>query len=177
MELNIQELDFENDGQDFYEDNYEYNPENKVIKNVRVEENKPNPYDAILSKMGMFVANGKLHMLEDRNIQGQKQQPRQIRRQIHQQPQQPQQHYPQQNNYIYNKYFKEELQPEQNISIPKTKEEYKRMLLEQLIQRERIKKMKSTKLIMPTTNINISGGRNPVHLASLQNKLFTFPKR
>ena len=169
MELNIRDLDLDDEE---YVNNFSYEdiPENVVVKkNITTNTNTNNTsqqisYDTILSKMGMFVSNGKLHLQEDKNIKVCQPQP---------------QYQPQvsQNNYIYNKYFKEELQPEQNAKIPTTKEEYKMMLLEQLIQKERIRQIKSTKLIMPTSNINISGAGNTVHLASLQNKLFRFPKR
>ena len=50
------------------------------------------------------------------------------------------------------------------------------MLIEDYIERERIKQMKSRKLIMPTSNINIAGGSS-ANFTSLQNKLFGFSKR
>ena len=53
-----------------------------------------------------------------------------------------------------------------------TKQEYKRKVFEDYIQRQKIKQMKSRKLLMPTSNINISAGNS----ANL-NKLFNFSKR
>jgi hypothetical protein len=46
------------------------------------------------------------------------------------------------------------------------------ILVDDYIEKQRIKQMKSTKLVMPTSNINIAAG----HSANL-NKLFGFPKR
>ena len=48
----------------------------------------------------------------------------------------------------------------------------KRKVLENFIQSQRIREMKSRKLLMPTSNINISAGNS----ANL-NKLFDFSKR
>ena len=198
MELNIQELDneyeFEHDlsNVDIFREHEEFEeiPENmpiKVIKkNVQFEEPIkpvhqviPNPkpqisYEDILSKMGMFVSDGKLHLLDDVNNEKiKKQMKEQIKQNKQQHPpiKQPQQNIPP-NSYIYNKYFKEELQPQETIRKPMTKDEYTKMLLLNLLQRERIKQMKSTKLMMPTSNISMASG-NTQNL----NKLFQFPKR
>ena len=78
----------------------------------------------------------------------------------------------QENNYIYNKFFKDELQQHDTVRKPRTLQEYKMMVIKDYIQRQKIKQIKSTKLIMPTTNINISG-----NFTGLQNKLFNFSKR
>jgi hypothetical protein len=51
-----------------------------------------------------------------------------------------------------------------------TVHEYKRKVLENFMQRQRINQIKSRKLLIPTANINIS----PVNSA---NKLFYFSKR
>jgi hypothetical protein len=184
MELNISELD----------DNiYDQIPENrpiKVVKNKNIIENvpiksaikkvvrphvpeaKPNiSYDDILSKMGMFVADGKLHLL-DENPQKQ-----QIMKQQQQQPIQPIQNInpisTPQNSYIYNKYFSNEmLNDNTGPRVPKNLNEYKNMLVQDLIQRQITKQIKSTKLIMPSSNINFSpySSRN-------MNKLFSFSNR
>ena len=186
MELNITELN------DYYDKEYNYDaslsyepiPENTVInvvkKSVHFSESnpmkksnailKPTPnliqkpsisYEDILAKMGMLVVDGKLHFV-----------PKNTRQPI-QQPMQPQTQTQSpiigaQNSYIYNKYFKDEIKPEHNIRIPKTRQEYKRMLIEDFIKRQQIKQMKSTKLIMPTTNIHISGGGNLNKLFSMR---------
>jgi len=153
-------------------------------------------YDDILSKMGMFVSDGKLHLM-DRNtlhpqqqteISSQIQYPNQY--QPHPpnqyQPHPPNQYQPQsqsmdysnipKNSYIYNKYFKDEIQQNPSVRKPSSLHEYKMMLLDDYIQRKRIKQIKSTKLIMPTSNINVSAG-NSENFTSLQNKLFSFSKR
>lgn len=203
MELNIEEFnnyDYElNNTFSFNNEHerFEEIPENtvpiKVIKkNVQFEEpmtsrentyisrpkniiSKPQiSYEDILSKMGMFVSEGKLHLLDDANHQPQKQQQQQPQKQQQQQPKphlNPQQNVPP-NSYIYNKYFKDEMQTQETIRKPTTKEEYRRMLLEDILQKQRIKQIKSTKLMMPTSNINLSSGNS----ANL-NKLFYFPKR
>ena len=144
-------------------------------------------YEDILSKMGMFVSDGKLHLVDRNTLTPQKKQEllnSQANKNQYQQVNQPyetnieskaQHNIPQnipQNSYIYNKYFKDDLQPQNIIRQPKTLEEYKIMLIKDHIQRQRIKQIKSTKLIMPTSNIHFSGG----HSANL-NKLFSFSKR
>ena len=53
-----------------------------------------------------------------------------------------------------------------------TAQEYKIKVLKNFIQSQRIREMKSRKLLMPTSNINISSG-NSGNL----NKLFNFSKR
>ena len=100
-------------------------------------------------------------------------------------PQQQQQQYPQQlqvnktvekldpsvkNSYIYNKYFQDykDANPvSREVRVPKTMEEYKKMLLEdkikELEQKKRISEIKSTKLMFTTTpsnQINPSNSRN-----------------
>jgi protein required for attachment to host cells len=139
-------------------------------------------YEDIMSKMGMFVADGKLHLMDNnpqgyQQIKNQQQQHNQQNNQQHnqqhnqQQNNQHQQNIPQ-NSYIYNKLFKEELRPQNEIRRPMTAQEYKRKVLENFIQSQRIREMKSRKLLMPTSNINISSG-NSGNL----NKLFNFSKR
>ncbi len=167
--------------------------ENAKIVRPKVPNKQPQiSYEEIIAKMGMFVADGKLHLM-DNNPEGYKQ----IKNQYHQkqqQPQQQQQPYQQQqyqqqyqqqqyqqqqqqsnipqNSYIYNKYFKEDIQPQNEIRRPMTVQEYKRKVFESFMERQRIKEMKSRKLIMPTANINIAAGNS----ANL-NKLFNFSKR
>ena len=140
-------------------------------------------YEDIMSKMGMFVADGKLHLMDNnpqgyQQIKNQQQQHNQQHNQHHNQhhnqqhnQQQNQPNIPQ-NSYIYNKLFKEELRPQNEFRRPMTAQEYKRKVLENFIQSQRIREMKSRKLLMPTSNINISSG-NSGNL----NKLFNFSKR
>lgn len=179
MELNITELD------NF---DFEQIPENifSVKKSVRFDEKpmhqtiprenavmkrpkqiNPRPqisYEDILSKMGMFVADGKLHLLDDKKQKHEFKQQIQSHNQPHNQPQ----NYPQ-NSYIYNKYFKDELQPQDTIRKPRTKQEYTRMLLLDILQKQRINQIKSKKLIMPTININMAE-----YQPNNMNKLFHF---
>jgi hypothetical protein len=195
MQLNIS--DFESDEKESFKSSFDDIPENNVKikvfkKGVQFEEPikenakmvRPRPapqisYEDIMSKMGMFVADGKLHLM-DNNPQGyqqiknyqknNQQQQQQQQQQQHNQPNN-QQNIPQ-NSYIYNKLFKEELRPQNEIRRPMTAQEYKRKVLENFIQSQRIREMKSRKLLMPTSNINISSG-NSGNL----NKLFNFSKR
>ena len=129
----------------------------------------------------MFVADGKLHLLDGKP----KQQVEQITKQIvkqqpirQQQPiQQPIQQQPleqvnQRNSYIYNKYFNNEPSEQYDVRRPQSAHEYRDMLIRDILQRHRIKQMKSSKLIMPTSNINFAQGGS-----GNLNKLFTFSQR
>jgi hypothetical protein len=65
------------------------------------------------------------------------------------------------NSFLYNKYFKDYKDvksPEPQVRVPKTMEEYKKMLLEDRIQRiqqlKRISEIKSTKLMFTTPSSN-----------------------
>ena len=203
MQLNISdfELDDKSNNKESFKSSFDDIPENnvkiKVFKkgvqfeepikeNAKMVRPKAIPqisYEDIMSKMGMFVADGKLHLM-DNNPQGYQQiknyQQQQNQQQQNQQQQNQQQQYNQpnnqqnipQNSYIYNKLFKEELRPQNEIRRPMTAQEYKRKVLENFIQSQRIREMKSRKLLMPTSNINISSG-NSGNL----NKLFNFSKR
>ena len=124
-------------------------------------------YDDILNKMGMFVANGKLHLLDEHNLKPQ------------QKPEakayipNPQGSAPQQNSYIYNKYFQNSAY-NQNIEEhrPLTPLEYRNKLINDIIQKQKIRQMKSTKLIMTNSNINFAQGPT-----GNLNKLFGFSHR
>ena len=184
MELNISELD---------DNMYDQIPENKPIKVVKktstnahvptksaikkvvrpsVPEEKPKiSYDDILSKMGMFVYNGQLHLLDE-------QQPKQPKQQQQQQPKQQQQQQinpitTPQNSYIYNKYFSNETQnANTGPRVPKTLLEYRNMLIHDILQKQRIKQIKSRKLILPNSNINFAP-----YSSQNMNKLFSFSNR
>lgn len=169
---------------------------NAKINRAQIPPPKPKiSYDDILSKMGMLVLDGKLHLI-DRNtltpqqqkeiLSFQRQSQNQYQAQLQTQPQNQYQsqtkiQYQQQsmddtnipkNSYIYNKYFKDEIQQNPSVMRPRTLHEYKMMVIDDYLQRQRIKQMKSTKLVIPTSNMNISAG-NSVNL----NKLFSFSKR
>jgi hypothetical protein len=175
MELNISELD---------DNMYDQIPENTPIKVVKktnttvptksaikkvvrpqVPEQKPKiSYDEILSKMGMFVSNGQLHLSDEAPIQPkQQQQPIQNNNPIS----------TPQNSYIYNKYFSNEMK-NMNVGprVPKSLQEYRDMLVQDILQKQRIKQIKSTKLIMPNSNINFAP-----YSSHNMNKLFTFSNR
>ena len=139
-------------------------------------------YDDILKKMGMFVVNGKLHLIEDNDKIKQhlrnNEKNNYIQQNNYNQTNKPVNYNidpnMNQNNYIYNKYFKDHVQSVENVKRPMTLMEYRRKLLNDIIQKKRINEIKSTKLLFPTSNINISGGiRNP----EAMNKLFNFSKR
>jgi hypothetical protein len=167
MELNINELD---------DNKYDEMPEDipiKVVNKKVVRFNKPKiSYDDILSKMGMFVSDGQLHLTNEEPRQ-QQQQPRQ------QQPRQQQQQQninpisTPQNSYIYNKYFSNEMKnTNAGPRVPKTLQEYRNMLVQDIIQRRRIRQIKSTKLIMPNSNINFAP-----YSSQNMNKLFSFSNK
>lgn len=136
-----------------------------ILKQTTTTTNNPNAlsYDDLLSKMGVFQQNGKLHYRE----QSVREQP------IREQPikQQPVEQPIPQNSYIYNKLFKQELQQQPNqTQTPQTIEEYKIMLMNKIIQKQQIARTKSRKLLMPTSNIHVSPSNFPI------NKLFNFSK-
>lgn len=114
-------------------------------------------YEKILSKMGMFVSDGKLLLIDKDKTQ-------------HNLSNEDQHNL--QNSFIYNKYFNKNVYNEEPvIRKPKNLQEYEQMLLDDFIQKQRIKQIKSNKLIMPTTNINFS------HTQTTPIKLFNFSKR
>jgi len=153
----------------------------KKVTRPQVVEQKPKmSYDDILSKMGMFVAEGQLHLLDNQPIKVQEQLQQQYSQQppvkqkyVEPQQQQQQQYFePIQNSYIHNKYFSNENQAEPQVRVPKTLLEYRNMLVQDIIQRQKIKHMKSTKLVMPTSNINFAP-----YSSQNMNKLFSFSNR
>jgi hypothetical protein len=131
----------------------------KIIKEQIPSQKQKISYEDILSKMGMFVSDGKLHLVNKKVVSFEQQMSQQVETNIPQ------------NNYIYNKHFKNELQPQNAIIPPKTLQEYKNLLLKNYIENLRIKQIKSKKLLMPTSNINIATGNSNL------NKLFSFSKK
>ena len=146
---------------------YMSGPKAKMVRPT-VPPTKPQvSYDDILNKLGMFVANGKLHLLDGQ------QQPPLNRAEV------PKSHVsnsnpnPNQNTYIYNKYFQNnQYDQDQEQQRPMTPLEYRDMLIKNIIQKHKIKQMKSTKLVMPNSNINFASGPT-----SNLNKLFGFSQR
>jgi hypothetical protein len=108
--------------------------------------------------MGMFVSDGKLHLVDRNSVSFQDQEKEQDKTQVPKN-QIPKNQIPQ-NSYIHNKYFKNELQPQNTIAPPKTLQEYKKRVLENYIERLRIKQIKSRKLLMPTSNISMATGNS-----------------
>ena len=78
----------------------------------------------------------------------------------------------QKNSYIYQKYFKNEPAEEQDVRRPQSLQEYQNMLISNILQKHRIKQIKSNKLIMPTSNINFAQGRS-----GNLNRFFSFSER
>ena len=77
------------------------------------------------------------------------------------------------NSYIYNKYFKNELDKptDDGIRRPKTINEYKKMLLDDLLKKRHMQQIKSKQIKIPTSNIGMSD--RPSDL----NKLFKFSQK
>jgi hypothetical protein len=136
-------------------------PENMGLKKLKNPKPKVS-YEDILANMGMFVSNGQLHLI-DRDDYAK------IQPQTQTQDQNQSQSVPitQHNNYIYNKYFKDVNQTQPIIRRPRTLQEYKKMIVQDYIQQQRIKQIKPTRLILPSSNIHFSQQRNP-------NKVFAF---
>lgn len=146
---------------------------NAKITRPQMPPQKPKiSYEDILSKLGMLVSNGKLHLIDRNTLTPQQQQILNSQGQQSKYQQSMDDTNIPQNSYIYNKYFKDDVKPQNNLRRPRSLHEYKMMLVDDYIQRHRIQQMKSTKLVMPTSNINIAGG----HSGNL-NKLFDFSKR
>ena len=140
-------------------------------------------YEDILSKMGMVVDNGKLLLINSRqtaqntktNKNIQSTQNTKTNKNI-QETQKPDIYLPEnqnvpKNSYIYNKYFKNETEQYTEPRRPMSAVELRDMLINDILQKQRIKQMKSTKLIMPTANIHFARSSGNM------NKLFSFSNR
>ena len=141
-------------------------------------------YDDILSRLNVKIVNGQMQFIRSQNNQNYvttKQPPPQsqyadkVRNQMEPSNTDPKA------NYIYNKYFNNHKKTESEPVIlrPKTIEEYKEMVRKHIIERQisinRIRQIKSKKLIMPNSNIHISNPNGQRHPANL-NKLFGLMK-
>ena len=181
MELNFEELDAPNQDASTQDTqtsevnyiNYWSNANQTTTKKPKVS------YDDILSSLNMVVHNGVLQFAKPTQQSQQKPQ------QSQQKPQKPQQKKQvtinapqhQQNDYITNKYFKDYKDESQGTieepRKPMTKEEYKKMLIQDYINRQnairRISQIKSKKLLFNTQNISIAPNNNPRDL----NRLFS----
>lgn len=131
-------------------------------------------YEDILSKMGMFVAEGKLHLLDENNQhilpKSRVNENHSTKIQDTKKPQYESNPNLPKDSYIYNKFFKDQ-KPKNNIRKPINLIEYRNMLIHDILQKQRIKQLKSTKLIMPNNNLNAFQADYNL------NKLFNFSKR
>jgi hypothetical protein len=132
-------------------------------------------YDDILNKMGVCVVNGKLHFAGEYSktkvVNANSKSQNQIQNQSQASQKVPIQVSPQ-NSYIYNKYFKNELKEESIPKKPQTAIEYRNMLIQAIIEKERIKRIKSRQLFV--TNIDNSLAHRPQMSETQLNKLFSF---
>ena len=116
-------------------------------------------YDDILKSMNMQMKDGKLEI---------------IKKEVNYSPQVPYQNNPQQNSYIYNKYFSDQKYSNEPPQRPLTQNERRILFIRRQVeienQRQRIRQIKSKKLNFSSDNINISYGRQPHNM----NRLFKF---
>ncbi len=155
-------------------------PLKKMINQKPLQMKPQISYDEILNKMGMFVADGKLHLVD--NLSSDKkneilqktldQNQNNVEQVSYQKQKQNQNQNVKQNTYIHNKYFNNDIKEEPLVRVPKNVYEYRNMLIHDIIQRQRIKQLKTTKLVLPNTNIHFAPNSN----ANL-NKLFNFSLR
>lgn len=129
------------------------NPRLDIIKrNIYAEKKNPSPpitYNDMLNNMGVQEKNGNLYSaVETQN------------KYVH-------------NSYIYNKYFKDYIKEEQNQEKPKDINEYRNMLIRQIIQNYKNRQIKTTKIIIPTNNYNNTNFNYKIE----ENKWFDFSKR
>jgi hypothetical protein len=160
MNLNFTEIN-DLDNQDQFDVNY-WETANTQVKSSK---KKKFGYDDILNSLNLVVnKNGVLQYMTTNGNQEQEQQyydqepnfQRQPTKQIKEKPLDPLV----KNSHIYNKYFKDYKDPNaeyvEEVKVPKTIEEYKRMVLEERIkrirERRRIEQIKSTKLLFESNN-------------------------
>jgi hypothetical protein len=179
MNLNFTEVDNLGNGDNFDVNGYQSNNYWETA-NSKVEKKKKINYDDILNSLNLVVnKNGVLQYMSAKPNGGNQEQPQpqysqQNQQQYSQQPQQtkvikgkpldPQV----KNSAIFNKYFKDYKDPNaeqvQEVKVPQTMEEYKKMVLEERIrriqERNRIAQIKSTKMLYESNNGNI--GNNNV---------------
>jgi hypothetical protein len=203
MELNFSEINnintkipYENVDYNSY-DSKNNNPEKYWEQNTQkqIQPKKKVSFDDILSNMNLVVnKSGTLQFMSHNKTNEEQQYPQQqYPQQQYPQQQYPQQQYPQQlqvnktvekldpsvkNSYIYNKYFQDykDANPvSREVRVPKTMEEYNKMLLEDKIksleQKKRISEIKSTKLMFTTTPSNQINPSNSRNIQSSKNNL------
>ena len=182
MELKFEELDTPIQDAPTNEVNYinYWSNANQNTTNSTTTKKPKVSYDDILSSLNMVVHNGVLQFAKPIEQKAEKSQQKKQVTINAPQKQQKQSFQHQQNNYITNKYFKDYKDESQGVveeSKPMTKEEYKKMLIQDYINRQnairRISQIKSKKLLFNTQNISIAPNNNPRDM----NKLFsTFRK-
>jgi len=138
----------------------------KVIRNTMLKEypikqqtNKVT-YEDIMKNMGIYQYNNKLYFLNNANANANANVKQEQQKYVH-------------NSYIYNKYFKNHINNESSVSAPKDINEYRDNLIKEIIEKYKIRKIKSTKIIIPTNNNNYVSNNIQVD----ENKLFDFSKR
>jgi hypothetical protein len=129
-----------------------------------MENKKKVTYDDILNNLGMCNIDGKLYFSNNNtlaSLQTNKQhenekQTNKVETFIQ----------PNQQNYIYNKYFKNYIQEDQP-PIPKNLKEYQEMLLKKIIHNHKMKSIKSKKLITINNNLHQQQYTEPSQLFKL----------
>ena len=114
-------------------------------------------YDDILKKIGVTVNNGRLQTTtytEQPHVNN----------------------YFEQNSYIYNKYFKDYNTTQTGLRQPKSLNEYRDMLIQDIIQQYRIKQIKSKKISLPI-NQNFGSSFISNVRTRTENKLFSFSEK
>ena len=162
MNINFSEID-DLDNQNQFDVNYW-----ETSTNVQTQKKKKINYDDILNSLNLVVnKNGVLQYMTTNGNQEPEQ--RQYQQQQQQQPNKGKPLEPQvKNSQIYNKYFKDYKDPNaeyvQEVKVPQTIEEYKRMVLEDRIkriqERNRIAQIKSTKMLFESNNIHVNNSGN-----------------
>ena len=178
MELNFTELN--NDQTASFTSYWDTNP-NPTPTQPLIPNKKQYSYDDILSSLNMVVKNGVLQFAPTQSIMKKHPNQQQTQQPIKQENQQPTQLQSQGKNYIINKYFNyyKDTNIVEEPPKPLTREEYKKMMIENHIKRiqekKRIAQIKPKKLLFNTSNIHISPspGQQPKDM----NKLFASFKR
>lgn len=146
------------------------NPENIAINVKNKSPKNELSYDDILSNMGMCVKNGKLHLFSKNKEQNKgDKEADEKESEVKNVEINSSQH-----SYIYKKYFKDEFKQEvSKPRVPKNWIEYRGMLAQDILQRERIKKIKTKQIFYHNAYTNVNGSSYRPDL----NKLFNFSHR
>ena len=148
----------------------------KVIRNTMLKEYPINQqtnkvtYEDIMKNMGIYQYNNKLYFLNNANTNTNTNANANANANANVKQEQQKYVY---NSYIYNKYFKNHINNESSVSRPKNINEYRDNLIKEIIEKYKIRKIKSTKIIIPTNNNNYVSNNIQVD----ENKLFDFSKR